>query len=161
MRDVIVAIQPGVQCSGVTKQLTEYRWNILSVASCRNQLLEVLKQSPNAVVIISEQFERSSLPQALIRAYLSASTPQSEPQYFWDFPHWPLCTLAIFSFSASQMRSQATFLSPMWKQHRTHAWLPSGCAAGQRIALNLILAKAFQPVICNLFPTASDIHARA
>lgn len=61
MRDVILAIPNGVSSSGVVAQLTEHRWNILSVASSRNQLLEALKAAPKAVVILSERFENASL----------------------------------------------------------------------------------------------------
>ena len=146
MRDVIVAIQPGVQCSGVTKQLTEHRWNILSVASCRNQLLEALKQSPNAVVIISEQFERSSL-HSLIRAIYRLQ---------------PRANLILWTFSlasALDFKFRHPMIAGYFYRHVETKELMRGCqvaGAGQRFA-SPYLTKAFKRY--RNHSDSSDIHA--
>lgn len=146
MRDVILAIQPGVQCSGVAKELAEHRWNILSVVSCRNQLLEALKQSPSAVILISEKFEKASL-HSLIRAIY-----RLQPR-----AHLILWTFSLAS--ALDFRFRHPIISGYFYRHVETKELLRGCqvvGAGQRFS-SPYLTKAFKRYRDH--SDMSDIHA--
>lgn len=133
MRDVILAMPGGVVSSGVENQLAEHRWNILSVASCRNQLLDALKKTPKAVIILSENFEKSSL-HGLLRTIYRLQ---------------PKANLILWTFSlasALDFKYRHPSISGYFYRHVETHELTRGCqvaALGQRYA-SPYLKKAFK-----------------
>ncbi|WP_113905914.1 response regulator transcription factor [Aliidiomarina celeris] len=57
MRNVVIAMPDGVIRSGVCQQLSNNQWSVVSVANQSSDVLQALHEYPQALVIVSENFD--------------------------------------------------------------------------------------------------------